>query len=146
MHSWYLLLFACLEPSPDSDLPDVALTTPQIAKCDLVCDTDAATWTLKVHASSWTGGGRLLLSRGDGYYESHPVKATRSAADGGSEDLRLDLDVASDWREQSPGSSTVFGCTPSTSWRFLLFDLEGSTVDCREEGPDVFPAGAPLCP
>lgn len=147
MHSWYLLLFACLGPSSsDSDLPAFQLTVPTLETVTVVCDVDAATWTAKAHATSWTGGGRLLLTRGDDYFEAHAVNAIRSAADGSSEDLRLEIDVVDDWREQGAGSSTVFGCAPATSWRFLLYDLEGEAVDCREQGLDLFPERAPDCP
>lgn len=153
MHSWYLLLFASLgpfgcAPHPDSDrpLPDPEAGVPEIGALKLTCDADEATWTLRVEATAWTGGGTLYLSRGEGYFEAHPVRAIKSAADGSAETLRLDLDVSSDWRDQSPGSSTVFGCAGDTSWRFVLDDLDDVPVDCEEHAPASLPADVPQCP
>jgi hypothetical protein len=130
---------------PDSDLPPAQHDTPEIAEFNVRCDVDRAMWILQATATAWTGGGRLWMSRDAAYVEQHPVRAVRSAADGSAEDLRLELDFVSDWREQSAGASTAFVCEPPTAWRFVLFDLSGAPVDCRGDGDVVFPADTPAC-
>lgn len=143
-----LPLVGCDLAAPLGRPPDpVELVPPAILSLEWTCDVDEDAWRLVVETDAWTGGGNLWLSPDAEYVESHPVRSVRAAADGTSDRLRLDLAVASDWRDVAPGSSTAVGCGEDAAWVLVVNDTDSAVSDCRYGGDVALMAldGIPDC-
>jgi hypothetical protein len=113
------------------------------------CDADLERWRLDIDCDSWSNGGRLYLSEDFLYLEEHAIKSHKAASDGSKDELRVDLTVATDWREVISGKSTAFGCNQTPNGLFVVFDRENNTSDCRRFGPKLtdwpIATGVPSC-
>jgi hypothetical protein len=126
--------------------------TPSIISVSWSCNGDDATWTFEVETEGWTGGGTLWMAREANTAEKHHIYSVSAASDGSADSLELELDVAEDWRDASPGSSTRWRCLDLDDISYLLTvstPTGSETADCRTWGvdPDVFGdvSGAEVC-
>ena len=141
----------CREPPGQAEDPIVfpVLETPAIDHIDLACDPDKGQWNLEVRATSWTGGGRLYLTVDGEYIENHRAKSVAAKEDGSADELALSLNIVSDWRAVTAGTSTIFRCSAKVNGLFVLRDRKDNPVDCRILGPNSSiwgnGAGSPVC-
>jgi hypothetical protein len=146
-----LATFACREPPGQAEEAFVfpKLETPTIDDIDLMCDPDKGQWNLEVRATSWTGGGRLYLTVDGQYIENHRVRSIAVKEDGSADELSLSLNIVSDWRDVTVGTSTIFRCSAKVSGLFVLRDQKDNPVDCRIFGANASiwgnTAGTPTC-
>lgn len=121
--------FGGLDTTPDPPVYDDPLFTEASAACN---DEDAR-WTFRGTTVAWTGNGEVVLSTDGSYIERHPWPSVESAPDGTTDELELKLDVVPDWRDVTPGASTVFNCDePELAGLLRVFVRGGDAVaDCR---------------
>lgn len=120
--------------APDKSVP-VDPGPPSVTEVEWSCDADLARWRLDIDCDSWSNGGRLYLSEDFIYLEEHAIKSRKAASDGTKDELRVDLSIATDWREVIAGKSTAFGCSQTPNGLFVVFDREDNIADCRRFGP-----------
>lgn len=133
--AWALSWLACVAPGPYGQPGSPPfIPTPAVADLSLDCDPDRGQWALLAAATSWTGGGRSFWTRDLQYIEQHTVLAVASPPEPTGDELELELSIVSDWREQTPGVSTVFTCGDEPSVAFTLLDVDNRVVDCRVSG------------
>jgi hypothetical protein len=130
-----LLILACRVPPATVPDPSPTLTPPRLAQVSWGCLEDRETWRLEAVATSWTGAATLTLTRDGDHAEVHPVRSIAVDPDGSEDTLRVDLDVAADWRLASPGSRTAFLCTAPPDGVLTIADLDGVVTDCAWLGP-----------
>jgi len=131
----------------DTTPDDPEYPLPAITAVTVECDAERAAWSFTVDTTGWTGNGQVLLSSDGDYVERHPLDSVSAAADGSTDRLDLDLDVVSDWRDVSEGSTTAFNCaTPDLLGVLRVYERTGDEVaDCRifGEQPDRWAAWEP---
>lgn len=132
------LLLGCLPGPMPPDVPGpLELRPASITSLERDCDLELERWRFDVLADGWSGGGRLWMTVAGDYVEQHVVNSRRAAADGSSDELRLELPIVGDWREAVPDSSTAMHCSDDPNGLFALYDLDAETVlACRSWGPD----------
>ena len=145
------LLAGCWPSGPSVPLRVFGDAQPaRITDLALECDVDAGRWRLDVSTTGWASGGALLWTLDGNYAERHQgLRSVRAAADGSTDQLRLDLPVVEDFRGAGNGA-TRFGCASRPNGLIWVLDLDGRRTDCRVFGP--FPVRAwslpdtPACP
>ncbi len=127
---------------------------PQISAIRWDCSSEDATWDVEVDTVNWTANGHIWLATASDYVEQHAIRSTKAAHDGTWDELALELDIVSDWRDANAGSSTAFLCDPPTteaiSFRLAVYTPgSGEQGDCRSWGadPELFDRidGVPAC-
>jgi hypothetical protein len=127
---------------------------PSIESISWGCSASEASWSVEVSTLEWTANGDLWMAKATDYVEQHDLRSVSAAHDGSWDQLELELDIVSDWRDASPGSSTAFLCDDATvaeiSFRLVVY-TPGSeeSSDCRSWGalPTLFDTieGVPAC-
>lgn len=143
-----LLLLACLQTAcvgherfAGAEGEPLHSDPPSIADIRWDCSGSDATWSFEVDAVNWTANGDLWLATAADYVEKHAVRSISAAHDGTWDQLALELDIVSDWRDASSGSSTAFLCNTPTleaiSFRLVLYTPgTEAEADCRSWGAD----------
>ncbi len=103
------------------------------------CDLDNAKWSFDVTTAGWSGGGEVLMSRDGDYLEIHHMPSVEATRDGTADRLSLTLSVLADWRDVTPGSSTIFNCAePGLAGLLRVFHRDGEEVaGCAAFGVDA---------
>ncbi len=114
---------------------------PSISEIRWDCTIEDATWAFEVDTVNWTANGTLWLATAPDYVEQHAVRSISAAHDGSWDLLSLELDIVSDWRDASSGSSTAFLCDTATveamGYRLAIYTPGSEDLaDCRSWGAD----------
>lgn len=113
------LLSACRDATVlDTGRWQLEVDNPTIDSLVVQCRQSNSRWQIDVVTSGWTGNGFLWLTDGQ-RYERHPVYSVSSSPDGTADQLRVQLDIAPDWRDAQSGRSTGFSCTEDTANMFI---------------------------
>ncbi len=112
---WCLsLLSACTENTVlDTGRWQLEYGNPTIDDIVVQCRQGNTRWQIDVTTTGWTGNGLLWLTDGQ-RYERHSLYSVSAAPDGSADQVRIQLDIVSDWRDAQSGRSTGFSCTEGT--------------------------------
>ncbi|MCK6504553.1 hypothetical protein L6R53_14305 [Myxococcota bacterium] len=135
------LLWACVpKGQAEAGQPDaVGDEPPTIAEVTWGCEVDSATWTFVVDTVHWSGGAWLWMASDPDTVERHAVYSQSAAGDGSADQLGVELDVVSDWRDAVAGSSTRFACADQDelAYQVTIYDRQGDVAtDCRRWGAE----------
>ena len=135
------VLLGCLPASTDTQGPgdtQVPETkTPAIVSFKAVCNVEQDRWVIDLFADAWTSGGMLLWTADGAYFEAHNMRSIAAEPDGSGDQLRLNLDIAGDWREAVPGESTALRCSQEINLLLAITDETDEIVDCVTDGSDA---------
>ncbi len=104
------LVTACTDSSVlDTGRWQLEYGNPTIDSIVVQCRQRNSRWQIDVVTAGWTGNGFLWFTDGQ-RYERHPLYSVLASPDGTADQLRLQVDIASDWRDAQSGRSTGFSC------------------------------------
>ncbi len=131
-----VLLLACRPGGSAGTQQPAAVVTdpPAITLVDWACDVDDATWAFLVQTQRWSGGGYVWMIQDDQTWERHIAYSVAAANDGSTDELSLELDIVSDWRDAVSGSSSRFLCGQEQALAYVVqvYTQDYSAVaDCR---------------
>jgi len=134
-------LLGCLSTSSDTqstqDTQAQTTRTPAIVSFEAVCNAEQDRWVIDLFADAWTSGGMLLWTADGAYFEAHNMRSIAAEPDGSGDQLRLNLDIAGDWREAVPGESTALRCSQEIDLLLAITDETDEIVDCTTDGPNA---------
>ncbi len=109
---------------------------PNITELMASCDSEQDQWFFEAWTDGWTSNGHIWMTDGVAI-EKHNIYSAGAPPDGSSDNLYLELEIVSDWRDAVNGKHSRWLCSEEETLGYMLtvrHPENYSQADCASWG------------